>query len=78
MKFAIIKAIQSLVEVAMLESVNQLPTNPQELEQAIQQYRISDLTGLELFQFWQAIRDLSLEFVGREFETDRLPEEHSY
>lgn len=62
----------------MLESVNQLPTNPQELEQAIQQYRISDLTGLELFQFWQAIRDLSLEFVGREFETDRLPEEHSY
>jgi hypothetical protein len=51
---------------------------PQELERAIQNYRLSNLTGLELFRQWQAIRDAALELNSPEAKGDRVPGEDSY
>jgi hypothetical protein len=54
------------------------PKTPQELEQAIQNYRRSNLTGLDLFCQWQAIRDAALELNTLEAKSDRVPGEDSY
>ena len=64
----------------MSEFVSQVPvpTSSQELDQAIQRYRSTDLSGSDLYRLWQAIRDLSLEQVGFELAGDRVPGEHSY
>lgn len=51
---------------------------PQELDTAVRQYVASDLSGLELFNYWQAIREASLRFSWVEFEDDRVPGEDSY
>lgn len=55
-----------------------IPSNPQELEQAIQQYLSSPLSGTELFCQWQAIRDACLNQETPEPENDKVPGEHSY
>lgn len=64
----------------MSEFVSQVPvpTHLQELDQAIQRYRSTDLSGSDLYRLWQVIRDLSLEQVGFELAGDRVPGEHSY
>jgi hypothetical protein len=54
-----------------------IPKTPQELEQAIQRYRTSDLSGNELFNQWQAIRTAALELKTTEIN-DRVPGEDSY
>jgi hypothetical protein len=54
-----------------------IPKTPQELEQAIQRYRSSDLSGNELFNQWQAIRTAALELRTAE-RSDRVPGEDSY
>ncbi|MBD1837529.1 hypothetical protein H6F78_17210 [Coleofasciculus sp. FACHB-64] len=38
-----------------------VPKTPQELEQAVEQYITSDISGTELICKWQAIRDASLD-----------------
>jgi hypothetical protein len=62
-----------------------IPKTPQELEQAIQRYRTSDLSGNELFNQWQAIRTAALELKTNESsdpcgtcEAARVPGEDSY
>lgn len=55
-----------------------VPQTPQELEQAIQRYRESDLVGFDLFCQWEAIREVSLQQANDEPETDGVAIEHSY
>jgi hypothetical protein len=68
----------------MSEFVSQVPvpvpTNLQELDQAIQRYRSSDLSGSDLYRLWQAIRDLSLELEQVSFDLagNRVAGEPSY
>ncbi|MBD2103385.1 hypothetical protein H6F94_21220 [Leptolyngbya sp. FACHB-261] len=54
-----------------------IPKTPQELESAIQSYRVSDLNGSDLFCQWQAIRDASLA-QSVELESDQVAGEESY
>jgi hypothetical protein len=58
-------------------SAASIPKTPQELEQAIQRYRSSDLSGTELFNQWLAIRTAALELRTTE-RGDRVPGEDSY
>jgi hypothetical protein len=55
-----------------------VPRNPQELEQAVQQYKNSDLTGDELLCYWQAIRDASLSQGVANADGDKVPGQDSY
>jgi hypothetical protein len=57
-----------------------VPQTPQELERAIQHYKLSDASGFELFCQWQAIRDAALQQIPAhpELEGDRVPGEDSY
>ncbi len=55
-----------------------IPQSLQELEQAIQRYRASDLNDPELLAQWQAIRDASLAQKDPEPGTDKVPGEASY
>lgn len=55
-----------------------VPSTPQELEEAIRHYRLSDLQGSDLFSLWQAIRNVSLALEPIECEHDRVAVEHSY
>lgn len=50
----------------------------QDLDQAVQQYVASNLSGMALFNHWQAIREASLRLVEPEAEGDRIPGEDSY
>lgn len=51
----------------------------QELEQAINRYKTSDLNGSELLALWQAIRDASLKLgVSKVQKSDEIPGEDSY
>ncbi|MGG6295146.1 hypothetical protein ACQ4M4_12200 [Leptolyngbya sp. AN02str] len=54
-----------------------VPTSSQELDQAIREYRSSELNGQELFCQWQAIRDASIQQPQRQ-EGDRVPGDESY
>ncbi|NJR38196.1 MAG: hypothetical protein HC781_04275 [Leptolyngbyaceae cyanobacterium CSU_1_4] len=57
-----------------------IPTTPQELEQALQRYRNSDLSDFnnpELFNQWLAIRTAALEQKVPDIE-DQVPGEDSY
>jgi hypothetical protein len=54
-----------------------IPRTAKELEQAIQRYRSSDLSGHELFDQWLAIRTAALEQKAPEVG-DRVPGEDSY
>ncbi|NEQ26656.1 MAG: hypothetical protein F6K28_48045 [Microcoleus sp. SIO2G3] len=54
------------------------PKTTQELEQAIQRYRSSDLGGYELFCHWQAIRDAAIALMPKEVDRHRIAGEDSY
>ena len=61
-------------------SIPPAPQTPQELEQAIQRYRNSDLSDFsnsDLFNQWLAIRTAALEQRTPDIE-DRVPGEDSY
>lgn len=62
-----------------------MPKTPQELEQAVQNYRVSSLSGNDLFCQWQAIRDASLRSESQsecgllqQSEAVQVPGEDSY
>ena len=55
-----------------------IPQTAQELERAVQRYKLSEVTGNELFCQWQAIRTAALELRGLEPTGDRVPGEDSY
>lgn len=54
------------------------PKTTQELEQIIREYRASNLTGQELFRWWEIIRDGAMTLSSAEPESDRVPGEQSY
>jgi len=54
------------------------PKTAHELEQIIREYRASNLTGQELFRWWQIIRDGALNLSENDVEGDRIPGEQSY
>ncbi len=61
-------------------SIPLVPQTSQELEQAIQRYRNSDLSDFsnsELFNQWLAIRTAALEQKAPDIE-DKVPGEDSY
>jgi len=62
-----------------------VPKTPQEIEHALHQYRIGNLSGNELFCHWQAIRDASLNYESSvddglrpSSEAVQVPGEDSY
>ncbi|MEB3337742.1 MAG: hypothetical protein VKJ46_09785 [Leptolyngbyaceae bacterium] len=55
-----------------------VPSTPQELEEAIRYYRSSDLSGLDLYCQWQAIRDAALTQKSVEPVSDKVSGEDSY
>ena len=50
----------------------------QELEQAVERYKSSDLSGSELLSLWEAIRDGSLNQFLTQADQDGVPGEESY
>ena len=54
------------------------PQTLQELDDAVRQYHATDLTGDELYQRWQAIRDASLEQLPIEVDKNPVPGTDSY
>jgi hypothetical protein len=61
-------------------SIPPTPQTPQELEQALQRYRntdLSDFSNSELFNQWLAIRTAALEQKAPSIE-DQVPGEDSY
>lgn len=52
--------------------------NTQELEEAIKQYKSSDLSVNELLCQWQAIRDAALNLGSSNKDTDKVPGQDSY
>lgn len=62
----------------MSEKINALsvPTNLQELDEAVRVFKSSDFSGDELFSRWQAIRDAALEEFTN--ESDGIPGADSY
>lgn len=69
-----------MVDQTSSVSIPPTPQTPQELEQAIQRYRnsdLSDLTNSELFNQWLAIRTAALEQKLPDIE-DQIPGEDSY
>ncbi|MBD2040740.1 hypothetical protein [Microcoleus sp. FACHB-672] len=55
-----------------------IPSTLQELEQAVERYKSSDLSGSELLCLWQAIRDGSLNQFLSQGDQDGVPGEESY
>jgi len=55
-----------------------VPRTPQELDQAIQRYRNTDLHGYELFCQWQAICEGSMQQDFSDSSADAVPGEDSY
>jgi hypothetical protein len=56
-----------------------IPKTQEDLEQAIQRYRSSDLQGDDLFCLWDAIRTASLQQTTPESRQDQLvPGDDSY
>lgn len=55
-----------------------IPSTLQELEQAVERYKSSDLSGSELLRLWQAIRDGSLKQFLSQADQDGVPGEESY
>lgn len=55
-----------------------IPKNSQELEQAIQHYRETDLEGIELYCEFEAICEASLRLDFPELESDLVSGEDSY
>jgi len=62
----------------LLSIVPSLKTS-QELEQAIKNYRSSDMRGDDLYQLWLAIREASLNQLNfQHLAGDRIPGSDSY
>lgn len=55
-----------------------LLSTQEELELAIQRYKTSDLSGLELLRQWQAIRDACLDRSSSDSDSDKVPGQDSY
>ncbi len=62
-----------------------VPETPQELDQAVQNYRVSSLSGTDLFCHWQAIREASLRYEAQvesnslqQGDSAQVPGEDSY
>lgn len=55
-----------------------LLSTQEELELAIQCYKTSDLSGLELLMQWQAIRDACLDPSSSDSDGDKVPGQDSY
>lgn len=53
---------------------------PKEVEEAVKEYKSSDLSGTELMPLWQAIHDASLDLAATQaVETEEeVPGEDSY
>jgi hypothetical protein len=68
------------MEVVVLETLCNvpIPQTSQELEQAVRQYKSSEVSGNELFCQWQAIRTAALMLKSGEPVGDRIPGEDSY
>jgi hypothetical protein len=64
----------------MSEVTYQVPVlhNTQELEEAIKQYKSSDLSVNELLCQWQAIRDAALNLASANKDSDKVPGQDSY
>lgn len=54
------------------------PKTTQELEQAIQSYKSSDLDANELFCYWQAIRDGAIALMPKDLDRDLIAGDDSY
>ncbi len=54
------------------------PETPQELEQAIQNYRNDSTWSEHLFQLWESIRSAALALRPAEALSDAVPGEDSY
>lgn len=70
-----------MANVAKPSEAIQIPQTPQELEQAIQRYKASDLRGSELFGQWEAIRLAALAQAthdSTDSKPDPVPGEDSY
>lgn len=52
--------------------------NMQELEEAIKQYKSSDLSANDLLCQWQAIRDAALNLDSSNKDTEKVPGQDSY
>jgi hypothetical protein len=61
-----------------LNSGAAIPQTLQELERAVQQYKSSDLTGLDLYRRWQAIREAALALKLPDLQGDQVSGEDSY
>lgn len=55
-----------------------IPKTLQELERAVEQYKTSDLKGLDLYRQWQAIREAALSLTLPEPPGDQISGEDSY
>lgn len=55
-----------------------VPQTMQELDQAVQRYRASDSSGMELFCQWQAICEAALSQEFAEPQNDQVIGEDSY
>lgn len=55
-----------------------IPKTQQELEQAIRQYKVNDLSGDDLFCQWQAIREASLKQHHPEADPNPVAGDDSY
>ena len=53
-----------------------VPETRQELDQAVQNYRVNSLSGHDLFCHWQAIREASLNYESQS-ETSSLQKDES-
>ncbi|WP_228035528.1 hypothetical protein [Oculatella sp. LEGE 06141] len=64
----------------MTESVCTVPVprTQQELEQAVHDYQTTDLSGFELFCYWQAIREASLEQGAASVDRNPILGDDSY
>jgi hypothetical protein len=55
-----------------------IPQTMQELERAVQDYKNSDLKGLDLYRHWQAIREAALALRLPDLQGDQVNGEDSY
>lgn len=55
-----------------------IPQTLQELDEAVKRYHTTNLSGDELYQQWQAIRDASLEQLPIETDKNPVPGTDSY
>lgn len=64
----------------MQELIGTVPnfSSLQEVEKAVEDYKNSDLSGFELINLWQAIRDAAINQNFSDSDSDNVPGEQSY